>query len=277
MTSAKKVGLAPGVMVESLGDTLMVHTPGATEVLMLSGEVADLVRAIDSGQLPAANDAVIDELVQRGILATSGHVTRRSVVRAGLVGAGAGIAVVVLPGVAAASTGEVITPQPTTTSPPVTSEDGQDDGADTDDGANPILTAEGTWQFIDDEEIDIFIDLSEHIDKLNVGDASDWEETAQSWTLTALGTTFNLADDSDTDQGGTPKPGVDEDGRLSIKDLEVAGTGWGDLRASLCTFSGSSFVFPDSDFIVEAELSDGTTTIVVTITYPSADRIGFCD
>jgi hypothetical protein len=98
-----RVGLASGVVVEELGGDLMVMVPGSTEVLTLSGDAAESVRLVQSGSR-VATDAVVSDLLRLGVFETSG-LSRRGLIKAGAIGAGAGIAVMAMPGVAAASSG----------------------------------------------------------------------------------------------------------------------------------------------------------------------------
>jgi TctA family transporter len=96
-----RIALASGVVVEDLGVDLMVMVPGSTEVLTLSGDAAEAVRLVQSGS-PVTTDAVVSDLVRLGVL-ESPELSRRGLIKAGAIGAGAGIAVMAMPSVAAAS------------------------------------------------------------------------------------------------------------------------------------------------------------------------------
>jgi hypothetical protein len=96
-----RLGLVSGVVVEDLGGDLMVMVPGSTEVLTLSGDAAEAVRRVQAGT-PVVTDSVVSDLVRLGVLESSGF-SRRGLVKAGAIGAGAGIAVLSMPGVAMAS------------------------------------------------------------------------------------------------------------------------------------------------------------------------------
>lgn len=98
-----RVVLASGVVVEELGNHLMVMAPGSIEVLSLSGDAADAVRRVQSGSRVVA-DAVVLELLRLGVLEISG-LSRRGLIKAGVISAGAGIAVVAMPAVAMAASG----------------------------------------------------------------------------------------------------------------------------------------------------------------------------
>jgi hypothetical protein len=93
--------LARGVVVEEVGDDLMVMVPGSPEILSLSGAAAEVVRKCRTGD-SVTSDAVTNELTQAGVLESSA-LSRRGLIKAGAIGAGAGIAVLSMPGVAAAS------------------------------------------------------------------------------------------------------------------------------------------------------------------------------
>lgn len=96
-----RLRVVPGVVVEELGGDLMVMVPGSPEVLTLSGESARVLRQVQAGEAVASHDAV-SELIDRGVLQAT-KLSRRGLIKAGAVGAGAGIAVMAMPGVAAAS------------------------------------------------------------------------------------------------------------------------------------------------------------------------------
>ena len=99
----KKVSLVPGVVVEEVGNGLLVMVPGSQDVLSLSGRAAEVVRSVQSG-VSVAEDSAVAELAGLGVVEVSG-VSRRGLIKAGAIGAGAGIAVLAMPGVAAASSG----------------------------------------------------------------------------------------------------------------------------------------------------------------------------
>jgi hypothetical protein len=102
MTSAR-FRVAQGVVVEEMGNELVVMVPGSTQVLSLTGAAAETVRKSRSGEIVLVN-AVTDELASAGVLESSAF-SRRALIKAGAIGAGAGIAVLALPAAAAASSG----------------------------------------------------------------------------------------------------------------------------------------------------------------------------
>lgn len=101
--STARFRLASGVVVEEMGNELIVMVPGSTHVLSLSGPAAETLRRSQSGA-PVLVNAVTDELARAGVLESSA-VSRRGLIKAGAIGAGAGIAVLAMPTVAAASSG----------------------------------------------------------------------------------------------------------------------------------------------------------------------------
>lgn len=92
-----RVTLAPGVVLEELGREVMVLVPGSSKALTLSGDAAEIVRSVEFGESVQSN-RVVQELLNLGVLEDSG-VSRRTLVRASAIGAGAAIAVMVMPAV----------------------------------------------------------------------------------------------------------------------------------------------------------------------------------
>lgn len=95
--------LAPGVIVEDMGSDTAVFVPGVSEVLTMSGAAAITLRRIRLGESVECAEAVVSDLVSLGVIQPAGGMSRRGVVRAGVIGAGAGIAAFAMPHVAAAS------------------------------------------------------------------------------------------------------------------------------------------------------------------------------
>ena len=98
----KTLTLAPGAVIEPVGNDVMVMMPGNTDILRISGPAADTLRTIVAGQPVDPTTPTVLELADQGIINTSG-MSRRGLIRAGAIGAGAGIAVLAMPSVAAAS------------------------------------------------------------------------------------------------------------------------------------------------------------------------------
>jgi len=100
--SKSSMSIAPGVIVENIGDDVVVMVPGSTEVIRLSGDGAQLVRALRDGH-PVVPTQTVTELVNRGILVSPTGMSRRGLIKAGAIGAGAGITVMAMPNAAVAS------------------------------------------------------------------------------------------------------------------------------------------------------------------------------
>lgn len=96
------ITLTPGAVIEPVGDDVMVMMPGNTDILRISGAAADTLRTIVAGQLVDPSAPTVLELANQGIISPSG-MSRRGLIRAGAIGAGAGIAVLAMPSVAAAA------------------------------------------------------------------------------------------------------------------------------------------------------------------------------
>jgi hypothetical protein len=103
------LSIAPGVIIEHLGPDVVVMVPGSTEVIKLSGDAAHTIRAIQAGDVHALPSETVSELVDRGIVVSQAGMSRRGLIKAGAIGAGVGIAVLAMPGVAAASSAIVVT------------------------------------------------------------------------------------------------------------------------------------------------------------------------
>ena len=99
---SKKLAIASGVIIEHVGDDLVVFTKQSTEAVKLTGYVAHTVVAIRDGSAVDVSSSSVNDLVELGIVESSG-VSRRSLITAGAVGAGAGIAMLSMPAAAAAS------------------------------------------------------------------------------------------------------------------------------------------------------------------------------
>jgi hypothetical protein len=80
----------------------MVIVPHNTDVVSLSGHPAEVVLDVQAGRKVNSLEPVLRNLADLGVITTPG-VSRRGLITAGAVGAGAGIAVLAMPGVAAAS------------------------------------------------------------------------------------------------------------------------------------------------------------------------------
>lgn len=89
-------------LIERVGDELMVVVPGNNEYIKLSGNVADVLLGIQRGHPVSSSDPALGQLEELGVITTRGT-SRRGLITAGAVGAGAGIAMLSMPAAAAAS------------------------------------------------------------------------------------------------------------------------------------------------------------------------------
>ena len=97
-----KYSVTPGVLIEHVGNELIVVVPGNNDYVKLSGEAAEVLLSVKTGNSVSGSDIALANLEHLGVITATG-VSRRSVIKAGAIGAGAGIAVLSMPGVAAAS------------------------------------------------------------------------------------------------------------------------------------------------------------------------------
>lgn len=102
MLSSSWFTVSHGVVCERVGDELMVIVPGRPEVVKLTGEAADVFLSVQAGRVQNVSEALLSELETLGIIHLPG-LSRRGLIRAGAIGAGAGIAVLSMPTIAAAS------------------------------------------------------------------------------------------------------------------------------------------------------------------------------
>lgn len=107
--SSSKFMVSHGVLSERVGDALMVVVPGRAEVVELTGQAVEVFRDVEAGKAVRPSLQALSYLEGLGIIESSG-VSRRGLIKAGAVAASAGIAVMALPGVAAASSGFSDTP-----------------------------------------------------------------------------------------------------------------------------------------------------------------------
>jgi hypothetical protein len=103
MSMNSPLRVAPGVVVEQVGIDLLVVAPGSSDVVKLDGSAADVFRAIEAGRPITGATDIIENLQSAGIIETPAAVSRRSLIRVGTLGVGAGFAVLSMPGVAMAS------------------------------------------------------------------------------------------------------------------------------------------------------------------------------
>jgi hypothetical protein len=99
-----RVSISSGVIVERVGDELLVIVPGRADTVKLTGHACDVFLNIQTGNKVNTSDPVLVDLVDLGVVQASG-ISRRGLIKAGAIGIGAGIAVLAMPSVAAASSG----------------------------------------------------------------------------------------------------------------------------------------------------------------------------
>ena len=109
--SSARVQVVSGVTHEVVADQVIVYVPGvghesSSTAVQLSGDTADVFLRVVSGDEGVTVDTEhVSELVAVGVLVSEGSsvFSRRSALKAGAVGVGAGITVLALPQAAAAS------------------------------------------------------------------------------------------------------------------------------------------------------------------------------
>lgn len=99
---SKSVSLVAGVVVERVGDDLLVVVPGNTSVVSLSGRSAEVLADVEAGKRVDSTELALRELVELGIVSAPG-LSRRGLIKAGAIGAGASIAVLSFPSAPASS------------------------------------------------------------------------------------------------------------------------------------------------------------------------------
>ncbi len=87
--SKNPFSIAPGVIIEHVGDEVVVFTSESSETIKLSGPVAQTVVAIQAGKAIDASATGVSDLMELGIIRSAG-MSRRGLITAGAVGAGAG-------------------------------------------------------------------------------------------------------------------------------------------------------------------------------------------
>jgi hypothetical protein len=100
----KKATVTPGVIVESVGDDLMVVVPGNSDVVSLTGRPAEVLLDVQAGRDVDPSDPALETLSDFGIV-TSPGMSRRGLITAGALGAGAGVVMLSMPAAAAAGSG----------------------------------------------------------------------------------------------------------------------------------------------------------------------------
>lgn len=108
------IELHKNIVVEPVGDDLLVCDLKGSTVAMLSGSHADVVRAVSAGdEVPASLTHLLDELITRGVLRdtrASSLFSRRKALGLAAGAAGAGFLTLAMPQVALAASGCVFAP-----------------------------------------------------------------------------------------------------------------------------------------------------------------------
>lgn len=94
--------LTRGVVVQLIGGEVLVFVPGGANVMRLSHDAASIVLDLQAGKSVDSSSSTVAELLDLGVLATTGF-SRRGLIKAGAIGAGAGIAVLAMPQAAMAA------------------------------------------------------------------------------------------------------------------------------------------------------------------------------
>ncbi|WP_158665529.1 hypothetical protein [Pontimonas salivibrio] len=101
-----KFQLNTACVFEVVGEEVFATVPGQVDVIRLSGNYARTVRNLDAMHSQDVNSEVLHELERLGVIEpVKEGLSRRSLVKGGAVLAGAGIATLALPSIAAASSG----------------------------------------------------------------------------------------------------------------------------------------------------------------------------
>lgn len=96
------VKLSEGVVVEQVGQDMVVLVHDSN-VVTLTGQAADVVGRVVAGEPVDASSEAVAALVDAGVLSVQKGLSRRSVVRWGVVAGGVGVSTLALPSVAAAA------------------------------------------------------------------------------------------------------------------------------------------------------------------------------
>jgi hypothetical protein len=97
--------LSPNCVAEVVGDDVLVFLSGEPGAIRLSGAAARTFLSIQAGEQVDLSNSAVKELEAVGILRSPG-VSRRGLLKGGAIGTAAGVAVLALPSVAAASSAE---------------------------------------------------------------------------------------------------------------------------------------------------------------------------
>lgn len=99
----RDVSLAAGLVVETVGEDLLVLVPRSAEAIRLTGSAAEIVSALQAGGSVSDATPGVDELKALGIVTVGSGLSRRVLLRGGAIGLGSVAAVLAMPTAAAAS------------------------------------------------------------------------------------------------------------------------------------------------------------------------------
>lgn len=97
------------MLIEHVGDDLMVIIPGESDFVRLSGLATQVLQDVQAGRRVTADDPALLHLLEVGVVVAPG-ISRRGLMRAGAVGVVTGVAILAMPAVAAASSGSCFSP-----------------------------------------------------------------------------------------------------------------------------------------------------------------------
>lgn len=101
----RDVNLTAGLVVETVGEDLLVLVPRSTDAIRLTGSAAEIVSALQAGGSVSDATPGLDELKALGIVSSGSGLSRRVLLRGGAIGLGSAAAVLAMPTAAAASSG----------------------------------------------------------------------------------------------------------------------------------------------------------------------------
>jgi hypothetical protein len=194
--STSRITVPTGVVAQRVGKDLMVLVPGRAEVVTLTGEAAEVFLDIQAGRAVHARDDIVSGLDAQGVIEIPG-VSRRGLIKAGAIGAGAGIAVLSMPNVAAAASSSPI--------------DGE---------ASTPFEGEAYWAWVSSGS----------------ADGTQWEDAAVTFTVYAASDIFTTPPSALTIPGTIPAPTELSGTTASPIPLESSGLDFATWRGAFVTY-----------------------------------------
>lgn len=105
---ANRLRIADGVIIEDLGDEVLLTAPGSGQAIRVSAEGREVIDSVRSGVAVDSGRPIVAQLVDAGVLTSSAVISRRGLVRVGAVGAVAGVGVFAMPTAALASSSQSV-------------------------------------------------------------------------------------------------------------------------------------------------------------------------